>query len=47
MGRVRVEFHWDREGKSDEKSSCFLRVSQAWAGPGYGIVAVPRVGVAG
>jgi type VI secretion system secreted protein VgrG len=44
MGRVRVEFHWDREGKSDEKSSCFLRVSQAWAGPGYGIVAVPRVG---
>ena len=44
MGRVRVEFPWDREGKSDEKSSCFLRVSQAWAGPGYGIVAVPRVG---
>ncbi|MFO0590536.1 MAG: type VI secretion system tip protein TssI/VgrG [Polyangiaceae bacterium] len=44
MGRVRVEFHWDREGKSDEKSSCFLRVSQAWAGPGYGIVAVPRIG---
>jgi type VI secretion system secreted protein VgrG len=44
MGRVRVELPWDREGKSDEKSSCFLRVSQAWAGPGYGIVAVPRVG---
>ncbi len=44
MGRVRVEFPWDREGESDEKSSCFLRVSQAWAGPGYGIVAVPRVG---
>jgi len=44
MGRVRVELHWDREGKSDERSSCFVRVSQAWAGPGYGIVAVPRVG---
>jgi len=44
QGRVRVEFHWDREGKSDEKSSCFLRVSQGWAGPGYGIVAVPRIG---
>ncbi|MBK8257031.1 MAG: type VI secretion system tip protein VgrG [Polyangiaceae bacterium] len=44
LGRVRVEFPWDREGQMDERSSCFLRVSQAWAGPGYGIVAVPRVG---
>ncbi|MEZ4295259.1 MAG: type VI secretion system tip protein TssI/VgrG [Polyangiaceae bacterium] len=44
MGRVRVEFPWDREGQGDERSSCFLRVSQGWAGPGYGIVAVPRVG---
>ncbi len=44
MGRVRIELPWDREGKSDEKSSCFVRVSQSWAGPGYGMVAIPRVG---
>jgi type VI secretion system secreted protein VgrG len=44
FGRVRVQFHWDREGKRDEHSSCFIRVSQAWAGRGYGVHAVPRVG---
>ena len=43
-GRVRVQFHWDREGKRDEKSSCFVRVSQAWAGHGFGVHAVPRIG---
>lgn len=43
-GRVRVQFHWDREGKRNEQSSCFLRVSQAWAGRGFGVQAVPRVG---
>jgi type VI secretion system secreted protein VgrG len=43
-GRVRVQFHWDREGKRDERSSCFLRVSQAWAGRGFGVQALPRVG---
>ena len=43
-GRVRVQFHWDREGKRDERSSCFLRVSQAWAGRGFGVQAIPRVG---
>ncbi|MDC0721567.1 type VI secretion system Vgr family protein [Nannocystis bainbridge] len=43
-GRVKVQFHWDREGKSDEKSSCWVRVSQAWAGNGYGAMFIPRVG---
>jgi type VI secretion system secreted protein VgrG len=43
-GRVRVQFHWDREGKRNEQSSCFLRVSQAWAGRGFGVQAIPRVG---
>jgi type VI secretion system secreted protein VgrG len=43
-GRVRVQFPWDREGKRDEQSSCWIRVSQAWAGAGFGIHAVPRVG---
>lgn len=43
-GRVRVQFHWDREGKLDDKSSCWIRVSQGWAGAGYGMIALPRVG---
>jgi type VI secretion system secreted protein VgrG len=44
LGRVRVQFHWDREHGYDEKSSCWLRVSQAWAGGGFGLMALPRVG---
>jgi type VI secretion system secreted protein VgrG len=43
-GRVRVQFHWDREGRYDENSSAWVRVASAWTGNGYGIVAVPRVG---
>jgi type VI secretion system secreted protein VgrG len=43
-GRVRVQFHWDREGKLDENSSCFVRVSQIWAGTGWGAVFTPRIG---
>jgi type VI secretion system secreted protein VgrG len=43
-GRVRLQFHWDRYGQSDENSSCWVRVSQAWAGSGWGSVHVPRVG---
>ena len=43
-GRVKVQFHWDREGKRDENSSCWLRVSQPWAGKGWGTVAIPRIG---
>ncbi|MBI4951187.1 MAG: type VI secretion system tip protein VgrG [Myxococcales bacterium] len=43
-GRVRVQFHWDREGRHDDKSSAWLRVSEAWAGSGYGTMMLPRVG---
>ena len=43
-GRVKVQFHWDREGKKDDKSSCWIRVSQAWAGGGWGAMQIPRIG---
>ena len=43
-GRVKVQFHWDREGKKDENSSCWVRVSQPWAGKAWGGVAIPRIG---
>jgi type VI secretion system secreted protein VgrG len=43
-GRVKVQFHWDRDGDNDEKSSCWMRVSQAWAGPGWGALYLPRIG---
>jgi type VI secretion system secreted protein VgrG len=44
FGRVRVQFHWDRYGQRDEKSSCWIRVSQSWAGRGWGAVNLPHVG---
>lgn len=43
-GRVKVQFHWDRLGKNDDKSSCWIRVSQAWAGAGWGAMYIPRIG---
>jgi type VI secretion system secreted protein VgrG len=43
-GRVRVQFPWDREGKSDDFSSCWIRVSQGWAGTGFGMIMIPRIG---
>jgi type VI secretion system secreted protein VgrG len=43
-GRVKVQFHWDREGTKDENSSCWIRVSQGWAGKEWGIVFHPRIG---
>jgi type VI secretion system secreted protein VgrG len=42
--RVKVQFHWDREGKKDQNSSCFVRVSQTWAGSGWGFIQIPRIG---
>lgn len=42
--RVKVQFHWDREGKKDQNSSCFVRVSQTWAGGGFGFIQIPRIG---
>ena len=43
-GRVKVQFHWDREGKKDATSSCWLRVAQVWAGKGWGAFFWPRIG---
>jgi type VI secretion system secreted protein VgrG len=43
-GRVKVQFHWDRKGKRDENSSCWVRVSQLWAGQGWGAMWIPRIG---
>jgi type VI secretion system secreted protein VgrG len=44
LGRVRVQFNWDREGRYDARSSIWMRVSQGWAGGGYGLFTIPRVG---
>ncbi len=44
FGRVKIQFHWDRLGKSDEKSSCMVRVSTAIAGSSWGMVSIPRIG---
>jgi type VI secretion system secreted protein VgrG len=43
-GRVVVQFHWDRDGKKNQNSSCWVRVSQLWAGKGWGGMAIPRIG---
>jgi len=43
-GRIKVQFPWDRLGKKDEKSSCWIRVSQMWAGEGWGALFLPRIG---
>lgn len=43
-GRVKVQFHWDRYGKSDENSSCWVRVAQIWAGKTWGGMYIPRIG---
>ena len=44
-GRIKVQFHWDRVGTSNQKSSCWIRVQQAWAGAGWGFWYLPRVGM--
>ena len=43
-GRVKVQFHWDRNGQSDEHSSCWIRVAQIWAGNRWGGMYIPRIG---
>ncbi len=43
-GRIKVQFHWDRQGESDENSSCWLRVAQGWAAAGWGALFTPRIG---
>ena len=43
-GRVKVQFHWDREGQRDQSSSCWIRVATHWAGRNWGAVHLPRIG---
>ncbi len=43
-GRIKVQFHWDQLGKSDENSSCWIRVAHGWAGKGWGQIFLPRIG---
>jgi type VI secretion system secreted protein VgrG len=43
-GRVKVQFHWDRDGDDDENSSCWVRVAQMWAGAKFGAINIPRIG---
>jgi type VI secretion system secreted protein VgrG len=42
-GRVKVQFHWDRQGKNNEESSCWVRVGTLWAGKGWGMIHIPRI----
>lgn len=44
-GQIKVQFHWDRDGKMDDRSSCWLRTMQPWAGAGWGTQFIPRVGM--
>lgn len=44
FGRVKIQFHWDRDGKKDEKSSCWVRSAVPWSGKGWGMMAIPRIG---
>lgn len=44
LGRIKVQFPWDRYGRHDERSSCWIRVAQPWAGQNWGTISVPRVG---
>lgn len=44
-GRVKVQFHWDRYGKNDADSSCWIRVAQNWAGKKWGVTFIPRIGM--
>jgi type VI secretion system secreted protein VgrG len=43
-GRIKVQFHWDRLGEKDEKSSCWIRVATRWAGKSWGEIHLPRIG---
>jgi type VI secretion system secreted protein VgrG len=44
FGRIKVQFHWDREGQNDENSSCWIRVAHPWASKGWGQIFLPRIG---
>ena len=42
--RIKVQFHWDREGKNNSDSSCWVRVATPWAGHAWGAIHIPRIG---
>lgn len=44
-GRIKVQFHWDRQGQLDDRSSCYVRVGQSWAGAHWGATFTPRIGM--
>lgn len=44
LGRIKVQFHWDRQGRRDDRSSCWVRVVHPWGGNQHGFLSVPRVG---
>ncbi|MEO5860143.1 MAG: type VI secretion system tip protein TssI/VgrG [Pyrinomonadaceae bacterium] len=44
-GRIKVQFHWDRDGKTDGSDSCWLPVAQTWSGNGWGSMFIPRIGM--
>jgi type VI secretion system secreted protein VgrG len=44
-GRIKVQFHWDRKGRRNERSSCWIRTMQPWAGASWGFQFIPRVGM--
>ncbi len=44
LGRIKVHFHWDTRGPSDERASCWIRVTQPWTGAGFGFQFIPRIG---
>ncbi|MCO7579516.1 MULTISPECIES: type VI secretion system tip protein VgrG [Pseudomonas chlororaphis group] len=45
FSRIKIQFHWDREGERNEFSSCWVRVATSWAGEGFGHVIIPRIGM--
>jgi type VI secretion system secreted protein VgrG len=45
MGQIKVQFHWDRDGKLDDRSSCWIRTMHPWAGASWGVQFIPRVGM--
>lgn len=44
FGRIKIQFHWDRDGKSDDNSSCWVRTMMPWSGNRWGAIAIPRIG---
>ena len=43
-GRIKIQFHWDREGQFNDQSSCWVRLAMPWAGSSFGFISIPRIG---